>query len=452
LDCKEGNNCRNSFWVWTDHVVCCVHNRDDAYCEGCKARVAAQAAEEKATAEREAEEKRKEKEELEEARRKAAEEAAKKEEAEEARRKAAEEEAKMRKLLRANSLERLTEPLMSQGFEKLEDLDGLKGGDVEELCTMLALNFKDKLRLREVFAQVQAKGGAPDQAMAEEEKEGKFEAPKLVLGTSTQAAKGILFAVGMDKKEYARKLGQGVDAMEQEWNLAGNEEDKDNFRYVKKGRAKVDMVPHIEKQLKEGRYHGGALSAETFDTGNEGKVLQDFVDAKPSKMAGLSPEEVLALRLYTSSSYPLFNEAMRKGTRPHPIAMTLIYLFEGLKKLRAVDSELDPAGFTKVLWLWRGMKDMSLDFEAFKEKGGTELAPMSTTKSREVALGYSKSQQPMIFKFKARGLSRGVFIGYLSLYPGEEEYLYPPLTYIQAEEDPEQDGNVKIFCVVPQIP
>jgi len=52
---------------------------------------------------------------------------------------------------------------------------------------------------------------------------------------------------------------------------------------------------------------------------------------------------VLSLRLYTSSSYPRFNRDMRDKVRPHPFAMSVYYLDQGLKKLRAVAAELDPA-------------------------------------------------------------------------------------------------------------
>eukprot|EP00286_Rhodomonas_abbreviata_P022494 CAMPEP_0181301142 /NCGR_PEP_ID=MMETSP1101-20121128/7264_1 /TAXON_ID=46948 /ORGANISM="Rhodomonas abbreviata, Strain Caron Lab Isolate" /LENGTH=469 /DNA_ID=CAMNT_0023406423 /DNA_START=215 /DNA_END=1625 /DNA_ORIENTATION=+ len=351
------------------------------------------------------------------------------------------------KLLRAHGLEHLVEPIGKQGFKQMQDLRDLSEKDVDELCAELGLIFKEKVNLRRVHSLTKAaESGAP----VAKDADLKFAAPKLVLGSSTHAAKGIQEAVGLSTDEYARKLGQRVAAMEEEWNLAGSEEDKANFRYVRSGRAKLDL-PRREAET-EGRYHGGVLKSDAFDTDNQGKVLQDFVMAAPSKAAGLAEEHVLALRLYTSSSYPLFNQPMRNEIKPHPIAMTVIHLFEALKKLRSVDSQLDPKGFNKVMWLWRGMKDKTLDFEQFKEYGGTELAPMSTTKSREVALSYSSSEQPLVFKYKAKGLSRGVSIGYLSLYPGEEEFLYPPLTFLSAEEDPEQDGNATILCVSPQIP
>jgi hypothetical protein len=42
------------------------------------------------------------------------------------------------------------------------------------------------------------------------------------------------------------------------------------------------------------------------------------------------------------------------------------------------------------------MKDMSMDMERFVEEGGTEMAPMSTTKSEKVAKQYGPRSDPSI--------------------------------------------------------
>jgi len=54
--------------------------------------------------------------------------------------------------------------------------------------------------------------------------------------------------------------------------------------------------------------------------------------------------------------------------------------------------------------------------------------------SREVADSYAGVGQDgrtsLLFRYTTKALSRGVKIDYLSLYPKEEEFLYPPLTYL----------------------
>jgi hypothetical protein len=51
-----------------------------------------------------------------------------------------------------------------------------------------------------------------------------------------------------------------------------------------------------------------------------------------SKKAGLKKEHVIALRLYSSSSFGLFNKAMREKTNPHPIRVSVYVLHDALKK------------------------------------------------------------------------------------------------------------------------
>ena len=57
--------------------------------------------------------------------------------------------------------------------------------------------------------------------------------------------------------------------------------------------------------------------------------LDDFVEHQFSKLAKLSRVHVLALRLYTSSSYPRFNDGLRMGKKPHLFAMSVYYLNDG---------------------------------------------------------------------------------------------------------------------------
>ena len=120
--------------------------------------------------------------------------------------------------------------------------------------------------------------------------------------------------------------------------------------------------------------------------------------------------------------------------------------------LRVVDARLYPADFSQVKLLYRGMQNMEVDAEKIKRLGSTELAPMSTTDQKDVALAYAKSQRPLVFVFKTMGLSRGVCIQYLSLYPKEVEYLYPPLTFLTAEgSGTYQEDGVPFLEVTPQM-
>ena len=243
--------------------------------------------------------------------------------------------------------------------------------------------------------------------------------------------------------------------------------------------------------------------------------LADFVDHPDARVAALSDAHVLALRLYTTLVYKSINTPLRKlahtpaagsaSARPHPLPVTVAFLSEAIKKLRAVagasqgdttasgrdrtshgdtsnvheskqggvdatpalgvDDCTTPAltaanetaggrgnGGTgapgplgsvrssphRLLDLWRGLKDVSISGnEAFFRRGGTEVAPMSTTTSLEVALRYGASETPVLMQLKAGSfMNMGVDVGFLSAFADECERLYPPLTFLEPKGKP----------------
>ena len=75
-------------------------------------------------------------------------------------------------------------------------------------------------------------------------------------------------------------------------------------------------------------------------------------------------------------------------------------------------------------------------------QGGTELAPMSTTSSLSVAMRYSASKDSVLLRILTDSfISRGPDISFLSAFPAEREFLFPPLTYLAPT------GNVEKIAV-----
>ena len=69
--------------------------------------------------------------------------------------------------------------------------------------------------------------------------------------------------------------------------------------------------------------------------------------------------------------------------------------------------------------------------DLFMENGGAEMACMSTTSSKAVAMSFAGEKCPVLFKYSSRSfMSDGAEIDFLSVYPGEREVLYPPMTYL----------------------
>jgi len=83
------------------------------------------------------------------------------------------------------------------------------------------------------------------------------------------------------------------------------------------------------------------------------------------------------------------------------------------------------------LVLWRGLRNTNVT-DAFTQVGGTELAFMSTTSDIRIAAQYSMSPDSLLFKIVNDSfMSIGADINWLSTFPGEGEFLYPPLTYLK---------------------
>jgi hypothetical protein len=174
---------------------------------------------------------------------------------------------------------------------------------------------------------------------------------------------------------------------------------------------------------------------------HSGLKLDDFCDKSEARAVELTRAHVLALRLYTSNSYPRLNDPLRNCVtgKPHPFAATVWYVAGALKLLRGrrADSGIQVRTF------WRGLDNMGATKEFF-EKGGTEMACMSTTEDEDVARKFAKVRgfveagderpNPLLLKVEATSLMDcGADISWLSMYPEEKEVLFPPLTYLKPE-------------------
>ena len=175
---------------------------------------------------------------------------------------------------------------------------------------------------------------------------------------------------------------------------------------------------------------GSPLTPE--DIRGQSMTLDELMQNSNVQDAGLERHHVLALRLYTTSTYRTINNPMRQSppTLPHPVAATMYYISDALSKLREVQGK-DAAQRNETLVFWRGMKDLQITDE-FIRTGGSEMACMSTTSDQNVAQEFALSKSPLLFKFVSKSfMSHGADISFLSVYPGEKESLYPPLTYLR---------------------
>ena len=172
------------------------------------------------------------------------------------------------------------------------------------------------------------------------------------------------------------------------------------------------------------------IRADRKTASGDGMRFSDFCQLPEVRMAKLEPAHVAALRIYTMAAFKIVNGPLRHpwGDRSHPFPVTVSFLADAIKKLRAVAA--NSANAQLKLDLWRGMTDLAVSDE-FMSKGGTELAPMSSTATLRVAIQYSSvSESPLLFKLRTGSfMDRGASVNFLSAFPAEDECLFPPLTY-----------------------
>jgi hypothetical protein len=243
------------------------------------------------------------------------------------------------------------------------------------------------------------------------------------LGRAEEATHGLKKLMGITGVTLGGFLQDPVGSISREFEAHGNVEDKENLRCVLGGIARVEWA--------------------------SGKRLDELVDHEHARTAKLELAHVLALRLYTSSSFACINDPLRTDPpqQPHPFAATTFFIDEGIKMLRAVAARLSNAHATQVYW--RGVKDRGISKE-FCEQGGTEFACLSTTASKEVAVAFASSAMPLLLKFETKDFaSRGADIAFLSVHPNEQEALYPPLTYLRSIKKPRKErlGGMDMLVV-----
>ena len=313
-------------------------------------------------------------------------------------------------------------------------------------------------RAREqVVAQLQA-----EMANGQESNRFATDTKSLQFGRMKDAALGIAAYLCVDEDELYRRMGEGIEgqpgtgglpALRREFEAKGTEKDKLCMRYVLDGEAGSCDVVFPNGNLKldcdaSGAVYSGRLlsSVGGGDGGSKGSDddadlssrrgwrLADFAQHPKAKLAELSLAETAAVRLYTTAAFqsinaPLRDRARRQRKEPHPLPVTVMLISKAVSKLRAVGAEGEEANQT--VQLYRGMRNRELTDE-FLERGGSELATMSTTADIGVALSYSASSQGVLFRLSTHSsMERGADLTFLSAFPGERECLFPPLTYLQ---------------------
>lgn len=263
----------------------------------------------------------------------------------------------------------------------------------------------------------------------------KYVAPEIRLGKPEQSALGLEDLMGINHM-IGKIMTMKEKAIMKEFAGNGSAEDQDNLKHVLAGTLKMKG---------DGRADWGRSKGQSV-------TLDALLATEQAKTAHLELHHVLALRLYTTSSYSRVNDPLRENPLPkqHPFAATAMFIRDGIRKLRAVDAK---SGATETKVFWRGMKNLSLS-QNFGKEGGAEFACMSTTSDIKIATErFAEGSNPLIFKYVTDTfMDRGADISFLSVYPEEKEVLYPPLTYLKPVSVKKQKINGRWFIVAEVTP
>jgi hypothetical protein len=254
----------------------------------------------------------------------------------------------------------------------------------------------------------------------------KFICPELRIGKPEDAKMGLDARLRINSKQRGEFLVKGLVAIEEAIGMNGTAEDQRNL-----------------KQILEGTLRQAHPTQKT-------KTIENIMKEDVVADSKLEKSHVVALRLYTTSTFKSINDALRDthATGPNPFAAIVIFAAEGIMQLR------DPRYVGGETSFWRGMTDVKASKE-FIEQGGSELGFMSTSRDQTVAVDFANGGCPMVIEVVVNEyLERGADISFLSQFPLEKEILYPPLTYLKHISSSESSINGKkahVFRVKPII-
>jgi hypothetical protein len=253
----------------------------------------------------------------------------------------------------------------------------------------------------------------------------KFVAESIRLGAVELSATPLAEVMGVNPKSF--HVNDKIKAMRDEIEAHGTDDDIANFNEL------------LDETF---RRPGSAVDDPPWH-----KSLSDVMLTQEAIQADLKLHHVLALQLYTTSTFSSINFPLRQEPiqKPNPFGCITFYISEGLGKLRQIKSKTETL---KVNTYWRGMRDRSISDE-FMSQGGAEMACMSTTVSRKVAESFADSKCPLLFQLTSRSfMSHGADISFLSVYPEEKESLFPPLTYLRPIARREEIVGERLMIIV----
>jgi hypothetical protein len=209
---------------------------------------------------------------------------------------------------------------------------------------------------------------------------------------------------------------------------------------------KITSTPFLEWMYIVGDDAGQRLPCPDMGHGRRIVLIEDMLQKSLAKRAKLTRAEMIAVVLYTGPMFVVYNGILRQFPKElysvflkndNKFSTTIFILVSAVQKLSRCMNI--PAG----MLLYRGLggtlelPDSFTNADENGCKGYTEFGFMSTTADRRVAVQYSgvkdKKPQASIMEIHPNAIDRGADISEFSQYPGEKEFLFVPMSYVQGE-------------------
>jgi hypothetical protein len=284
---------------------------------------------------------------------------------------------------------------------------------------------------------------------------GKFQIRKMETGRVEEFHKGLSDRIGSPNLDYERSMRA------EHCSLGGHDHQFTSGNY------KITTNPEYEWLYIVGDEQGRRVTcpANGMDHGRRIVPIEDMLLEPLAKKAQLSRAEMIAVVLYTGPMFVVYNGILRRfplelygyfSRNDNVFSTTIFVLVSAVQKLSRVTHM--PPGTV----LYRGLGgtlELPDSFSNVDENGCTgftEFGFMSTTSDRDVAVQYSgvhdNKPRASIFEIRPNAIDRGADISEFSQYPGEREFLFVPMSFVQAEGRSRMDigpggGVLKVISV-----
>ncbi len=203
--------------------------------------------------------------------------------------------------------------------------------------------------------------------------------------------------------------------------------------------------------FKEWLYIAGDEKGQCFpcpDMGHERCIvsIEVLLETLLAKRAKLTRAEIIAVVLYTGPMYVVYNGILRRYPKElydvfaksdNRFSTTIFVLVSAVQKLTRCVNIPDGTLLYRGLGGSVELPDSFANADENGCKGYTEPGFMSTTADRNVAVQYSgvkdKKPQASIMEIHPNSIDRGADISEFSQYPGEKEFLFVPMSFVQGD-------------------